>query len=138
MNTKIINKKIVNQSIVKQELPKPIELPEMPDIISGVTYKVQGQEHATYVTINHTEKDGKLVPFQVFINSKDPKLASPIQIIGRLVSALLRVNSSIPFIVEELKAVHEPSGGYWCKGTFHVSFAAHIGHILEKRYKELN
>jgi hypothetical protein len=48
-------------------------------------------------------------------------------------SAVFRKGGDVNFLVEELKAVFDPRGGYWQSGgTFMPSIIAELGHIIEK------
>jgi hypothetical protein len=51
----------------------------------------------------------------------------------RIISAVFRKGGDVTFLVEELKAVFDPRGGYWQPGgKFMPSIIAELGHIVEK------
>jgi hypothetical protein len=51
----------------------------------------------------------------------------------RIISAVFRKGGDVTFLVEELKAVFDPRGGYWqTGGRFMPSIIAELGHIVEK------
>jgi hypothetical protein len=53
-------------------------------------------------------------------------------------SAVFRKGGDVTFIVDELKAVFDPRGGYWQPGgTFMPSIIAELGHIVEKHLTEI-
>ncbi|MFQ5608996.1 MAG: NrdJb, partial [Woeseiaceae bacterium] len=51
----------------------------------------------------------------------------------RIISAVFRKGGDVAFLVDELKAVFDPRGGYWqAGGTFMPSIVAELGYIVEK------
>ncbi|PCI55712.1 MAG: NrdJb [Methylophilaceae bacterium] len=111
-----------------------------PDILVGSTYKIKTPvtEHALYITINDvvmhegTPQEHRR-PFEVFINSKNMEHFQWIVALTRVMSAVFRKGGDVTFLVEELKSVFEPSGGYFKKGgKFVPSLVAEIGEVVEK------
>ena len=111
-----------------------------PDMLVGSTYKVKTpmSEHAMYITINDiilnegTEHEARR-PFEVFINSKNMDNFQWVVALTRLISAVFRKGGDTTFMVEELKAVFDPKGGYFKPGgIFMPSLVAEIGHAIEK------
>lgn len=104
---------------------------EREEILSGSTYKIKSptSDHALYVTIN--DRDGK--PYEIFLNCKCPESYGWLLTVTRLMSAIFREGIDPTFMIEELKNVHDPKGGYHYKGAGYIpSTAAHIALILEK------
>ncbi len=118
---------------------------ERPEKLVGSTYKVKTpvSDHAMYVTINdivlnegtpHEQRR----PFEIFINSKSLDHYQWIVALTRVMSAVFRKGGDVTFIVDELKAVFDPRGGYWQPGgTFMPSIIADLGHIVEKHLIEI-
>ena len=113
---------------------------ERPEMLVGSTYKVKTpvSDHAMYVTINDivlnegTEYE-KRRPFEIFINSKNLDHYQWIVALTRIISAVFRKGGDVAFLVDELKAVFDPRGGYWQPGgKFMPSIIAELGHIVEK------
>jgi hypothetical protein len=53
-------------------------------------------------------------------------------------SAVFRKGGDVTFLVDELKAVFDPRGGYWQPGgKFMPSIIAELGHIVEKHLIEI-
>jgi len=53
-------------------------------------------------------------------------------------SAVFRKGGDVTFLVEELKSVFEPSGGYYKRGgKFVPSLVAEIGEVVEKHLQEI-
>jgi hypothetical protein len=116
---------------------------ERPEMLQGSTYKVKTpvSDHAMYVTINDiilnpgTEYEQRR-PFEIFINSKNLDHYQWIVALTRLMSAVFRKGGDVTFMVDELKAVFDPRGGYWQPGgKFMPSIIADLGHIIEKHLK---
>ena len=113
---------------------------ERPEVLIGSTYKVKTpmSDHAMYVTINDivlnqgTEYE-KRRPFEIFINSKNLDHYQWIVALTRIMSAVFRKGGDVAFLVDELKAVFDPRGGYWQPGgKFMPSIIAELGYIVEK------
>ncbi len=113
---------------------------ERPEMLIGSTYKVKTpvSDHAMYVTINDiilnegTEHE-KRRPFEIFINSKNLDHYQWIVALTRIISAVFRKGGDVTFLVDELKAVFDPRGGYWQPGgKFMPSIIAELGYIVEK------
>ena len=113
---------------------------ERPEMLVGSTYKVKTpiSDHAMYVTINDiilnegTQYE-KRRPFEIFINSKNLDHYQWIVALTRIISAVFRKGGDVTFLVDELKAVFDPRGGYWqTGGKFMPSIIAELGYIVEK------
>src|SRR5210317_651809 len=116
---------------------------ERPEMLIGSTYKVKTpvSDHAMYVTINDiilnegTEHE-KRRPFEIFINSKNLDHYQWIVALTRIISAVFRKGGDVTFLVEELKAVFDPRGGYFKKGGKYMpSLVAEIGDVIEQHMK---
>ncbi len=118
---------------------------ERPEMLVGSTYKVKTpvSDHAMYVTINDiilnegTEFE-KRRPFEIFINSKNLDHYQWIVALTRIMSAVFRKGGDVAFLVEELKAVFDPRGGYWQPGgKFMPSIIAELGYIVERHLTQI-
>ena len=118
---------------------------ERPEMLIGSTYKVKTpvSDHAMYVTINDivlnegTEYEQRR-PFEIFINSKNLDHYQWIVALTRIMSAVFRKGGDVTFLVDELKAVFDPRGGYWQPGgKFMPSIIAELGHIVERHLIEI-
>ena len=154
MSTRI-DKKIVGYNVVREDdrqadaadpareaednvvqLHEKLERPEM---LLGSTYKVKTplSEHALYVTINDIilnagTKNELRRPFEVFINSKNMDHFQWIVALTRIISAVFRKGGDVTFLVEELRSVFDPRGGYFKKGGKYMpSLVAEIGDAIE-------
>lgn len=106
---------------------------DRPATLTGSTYKIKWPEsdHAIYITINDIEQDGRKRPFEVFINSKNMEHYAWTVALTRMISAVFRRGGDVSFVVEELKAVFDPRGGYWMGGRYVPSLLAAIGEVIE-------
>ena len=117
---------------------------ERPEVLIGSTYKIKSPlvEHAMYVTINDivlnagTEHESRR-PFEIFINSKSLEHYQWIVALTRIISAVFRKGGDVTFLVEELRSVFDPKGGYWNKGKYVPSLIAEIGNVIETHLTEI-
>ena len=131
----------------KKESVNLNEKTQRPEMLVGSTYKIKPpvSDHALYITINDillnqgTEEEIRR-PFEIFVNSKNMEFYSWIVALTRVISAVFRKGGDCTFLVEELKAVFDPKGGYYQRGTgiFMPSVVAEIGHIIETHLKTLD
>jgi hypothetical protein len=114
-------------------------------MLIGQTYKIKTpiSDHAMYVTINDillnegTEYEQRR-PFEIFINSKNLDHFQWIVALTRIISAVFRKGGDVTFLVDELKAVFDPRGGYWQPGgKFMPSIIAELGHVIEKHLQAI-
>jgi len=159
-----IDKKIKGYQVVKPEdkvaVPAPVsakveppmaeviqmhESVERPETLIGNTYKIKSPlvEHALYVTVNDIVLNAgtpheQRRPFEVFINSKNMDHFQWIVALTRILSAVFRKGGDVTFIVEELKAVFDPKGGYFKAGGIYMpSIVAEIGAVIEQHMKSI-
>ena len=118
---------------------------ERPGVLVGATYKIKSPlfEHALYVTLNDivlnagTPHESRR-PFEIFINSKNMDHFQWIVALTRIMSAVFRKGGDVTFLVEELKAVFDPRGGYFKPGgTYMPSIVAELGLIVEQHLKSI-
>jgi len=113
---------------------------ERDDILEGSTYKIKTphSDHAMYITINDVivnigTPDEHRRPFEIFINSKNMEHFMWIVALTRITSAIFRKGGDITFLVEELKAVFDPRGGYYKRGGKYMpSIVAEIGEVIQQ------
>jgi hypothetical protein len=118
---------------------------DRPEMLIGSTYKIKSPlvEHALYVTINDivlnqdTEYESRR-PFEIFINSKNMDHFQWVVAITRIMSAVFRKGGDVTFLVEEMKAVFDPRGGYFkAGGVYMPSIVAEIGSVVEEHLKSI-
>ncbi len=98
-----------------QPLNRPEELP-------GRTYKIRWpeNEHALYITINDILQDGRVRPFEIFINSKNMEHYAWTVGLTRMISAVFR-----------------RGGDVWMEGRYVPSLLAAIGNVIEKHLVDI-
>jgi hypothetical protein len=140
----------VARAVVEAEAPadnviQMHERIERPEVLVGSTYKIKSPlvEHAMYVTINDivlnagTEHESRR-PFEIFINSKSMEHFQWIVALTRIMSAVFRKGGDVTFLVEEMKAVFDPRGGYFkAGGVYMPSLVAELGAIVEDHLKSI-
>ena len=146
IDQKIINSAVVEKSSVEAEQTSGAEVIQMhenlarPETLHGMTYKIKTplSEHAMYVTINDiilnpgTEHELRR-PFEIFINSKNMEHFQWIIALTRILSAVFRKGGDVIFLVDELRSVFDPQGGYFKKGgRYTPSIVAEIGDVIEQ------
>ena len=155
-----ISQNITGYEVVKENEPAAVAAPttpveeksniiqmheslKRPEMLLGSTYKIKTplSEHSLYITINDlvlnqgTDHEQRR-PFEVFINSKNMDHFQWIVALTRIMSAVFRKGGDITFLVEELRSVFDPSGGYFKKGgKFMPSLVAEIGDVVESHLK---
>lgn len=118
---------------------------ERPEVLIGSTYKIKSPlvEHAMYVTLNDivlnpgTEHELRR-PFEIFVNSKSMEHFQWIVALTRIMSAVFRKGGDVTFLVDEMKAVFDPRGGYFkAGGVYMPSLVAELGAIVEDHMKSI-
>jgi hypothetical protein len=114
-------------------------------MLVGSTYKIKTplSDHALYVTINDiilnsgTEHEQRR-PFEVFINSKNMEHFQWIVALTRIISAVFRKGGDVTFLVEELRSVFDPRGGYFKKGGKYMpSLVAELGDAIDSHLRSI-
>ena len=142
-----IDQPIVGYSVVQdgEEAPASLIPPEVrPEVLEGRTYKIHPptEAHALYITINDVVLDAGTPnehrrPFEIFLNSKDMESFQWIVALTRVLSGIFRKGGNLDFLVEELRSVFHPNGGYWMPGgKWQPSVVAHIGDVLQRHLYE--
>jgi len=149
----VINKKITGFSVSPEKKEKEDNSPvqqmhekfERPETLMGSTYKIKTplSDHALYITINDVvlnpgTKHETRRPFEIFINSKNLEHYQWVVALTRVISAVFRKGGDVTFLVEELKAIFDPQGGYFKSGgRFMPSLVAEIGDAIESHMKNI-
>jgi hypothetical protein len=118
---------------------------ERPEMLVGSTYKIKTplSDHALYVTINDIVLNQGTVheqrrPFEVFINSKNMEHFQWIVALTRIISAVFRKGGDVTFLVEELRSVFDPKGGYFKKGGKYMpSLVAELGDAIDSHLRSI-
>jgi hypothetical protein len=150
-----IDQKITGYEVAKKDEPKRPdsgvsnvvqmhEKLERPEVLVGSTYKIKTPltEHALYVTINDIVLNAdtpheRRQPFEIFINSKNMDHFQWVVALTRVISAVFRKGGDSTFLVEELRSVFDPRGGYFKKGKYTPSIVAELGDVIETHLKTI-
>lgn len=143
----VVDKEKEKEAKIKKEAENIVMMSESvkrPERLVGATYKIKvpTEDHALYMTINDivlnegTEHEVRR-PFEIFINSKDMQNFQWVVALTRVISAVFRKGGDMEFLVEELRSVFDPNGGYFDKGTFVPSLIAKIGMNIERHLLEI-
>ncbi len=140
----------VQRATVEADLPmadviQMHEKIERPEVLIGSTYKIKSPlvEHAMYVTINDIvlnagSEHEQRRPFEIFVNSKSMEHFQWIVALTRIMSAVFRKGGDVTFLVDEMKAVFDPKGGYFkAGGVYMPSLVAELGAIVEDHLKSI-
>ena len=139
-----ISKSIISCQVVDSAVQHLHEKISRPDVLSGPTYKIKTplSEHALYITINNITLNANtpnecIHPFEIFINSKAMEHFQWIVALTRIASAVFRKGGDVTFLIEELRSVFDPKGGYFKKGKYMPSLVAEIGSVIEQHLTSL-
>jgi len=152
---KITSVALADSTVPAEIKPEPVVVREQlnervkrPRVLNGRTYKIAVPENilssALYLTINDIvlNEGGEhesVQPFEVFFASKDTKAFQWVAALSLLISAVFRKGGDVTFLIEELKSVTDPNGGYFHQMAHGImpSIVAHIGYTIEEHFKYL-
>ena len=128
-----------------QEIEHMHENVGRPDVLVGSTYKIKPpmSDHALYITINdiilNPDTDHEMRrPYEIFLNSKNMDYFQWVVALTRVISAVFRKGGDVTFLVEEMKNVFDPKGGYFkAGGRFMPSLVAELGYAIETHMKTI-
>lgn len=137
-------------AVESRKKPTKVDMHEgvgRPNSLVGRTYKIRTptHDHAMYITINDIIlNEGTAFeerrPFEIFINSKNMSSFAWITALTRIISAVFRKGGEFTFLIDELRSIFDPKGGYFKiggQGKFMNSIIAEIGDVLEEHLIEL-
>ena len=110
-----------------------------PDVVEAKVYKLRSGfvKHSVYVTLGFIIEENRKRPIEIFINSKDLTKAPEYSVLTRLISAIFRKSSDPTFILEELKSIYDPNGGYLKHGKYIHSLYAEIADVIEQFFVDI-
>ena len=117
------------------QIPETLERPR---VVEGRTYKISPAvtDSAMYITINDIIlEDGTRRPLELFINTKHVAHQQWITALTRMVSAIFRKPGPYLFVVEELKQIFDPQGGYFSDQKLMPSVVAHVAEVLQEHFE---
>lgn len=123
----------------KKELDKPQQLTlKRPDVVDARVYKIKSPfvKFNVYVTLGFIMEYGRKRPIEIFINSKDLTHSAQYAVLTRLISAIFRRAGDAQFILEELRSIYDPNGGYFKEGKYIHSFYSEVADVIERFFRE--
>ncbi|MEA1986301.1 MAG: hypothetical protein U9N76_02275 [Candidatus Marinimicrobia bacterium] len=105
-----------------------------PEVVDAKVYKVKSPfvKFNVYVTLSYVLEHGKKRPIEIFINSKDLTHVAEYAVLTRLISAIFRRADDPHFILEELRSIYDPNGGYFKSGKYIQSFYSEVADVIER------
>jgi hypothetical protein len=146
---KIVGYKVVNGEQKAEEVKKEaesniIQMHEKvsrPEALAGSTYKIKtplSDLTINDIVLNEGTDHELRRPFEIFLNSKNMDQYQWISALTRVISAVFRKGGDCTFLVEELKAIFDPQGGYFKSGgRFMPSLVAEIGWAIEDHLQKI-
>ncbi len=133
------NEKVKVEEVLVKEAEIKAKKLERPNVLNAFVYKLKSGfvDYAIYITLTYIEENGRKRPFEIFINSKDLTRAAEYAVLTRLISAIFRRSEDPSFILEELKSIYDPNGGYFKDGKYIPSLYAELAEVLEEFFAEI-
>ena len=135
----IVGQEVLDTTLEIVEKTHITETTQRPEVMLGTTYKVKpSSDKSFYITINDMvlDKDTEFErrrPFEIFINSKNIDHYQWVSALTLIISAVFRKGGDATFLVDELKEVFDPKGGYFKPGGRYMpSIVAELGYVLEQ------
>jgi ribonucleoside-diphosphate reductase alpha chain len=110
-----------------------------PDVTEARVYRLRSGfvSNSVFVTLGYVRENGRNRPIEIFINSKDLTRAAEYAVLTRLISAIFRKSTDPTFILEELRGIYDPNGGYFKDGKYIHSFYAEIAKVIEQFFEDI-
>ncbi|HBY18464.1 MAG: Ribonucleotide reductase, alpha subunit [Marinimicrobia bacterium 46_47] len=131
-------KPAADKPAVQPPKPQPSNNLMRPDVVDAKVYKVKSPfvKFSVYITLSYVWENGKKRPMEIFINSKDLTHSAEYAVLTRLISAIFRRASDPYFILEELRSIYDPNGGYFKNGKYIHSFYSEVADVIERFFKD--
>ncbi len=109
-----------------------------PEVVEAKVYKVKSPfvKFSVYITLSYIYENGKKRPVEIFLNSKDLTRSAEYAVLTRLISAIFRKTNDSHFILEELRSIYDPNGGFFKNGKYVHSFYAEVADVIERFFRE--
>lgn len=132
---RIREKRIEKKDLEKQAQPLTLK---RPDVVDARVYKIKSPfvKFNVYVTLGYIMEYGRKRPIEIFINSKDLTHSAQYAVLTRLISAIFRRAGDAQFILEELRSIYDPNGGYFKDGKYIHSFYSEVADVIERFFRD--
>ncbi len=137
---------VVQEENTKNQQPEqqapaaaPEAIAERPDVVDARVYRLRSAfvQHNVYITLGWVSQHGRKRPLEIFFNSKDLTRSPEYAVLTRLISAIFRKTADPAFILEELRGIHDPNGGFFKDGRFVQSFYAEVADVIEQFFRDV-
>ncbi len=120
-----------------EKRPQSLTL-KRPDVVDARVYKIKSPfvKFNVYVTLGYIMEYGRKRPIEIFINSKDLTHSAQYAVLTRLISAIFRRAGDAQFILEELRSIYDPNGGYFKEGKYIHSFYSEVADVIERFFRD--
>ena len=110
-----------------------------PDVTEARVYRLRSGfvNNSVFITLGFIKENNRNRPIEIFINSKDLTRAAEYAVLTRLISAIFRKSTDPTFILEELRGIYDPNGGYFKDGKYIHSFYAEIAKVIEQFFEDI-
>lgn len=125
--------------------PAPFCLMPRPEELDGTTYACSPPQlsNSYYLTINNIEIGERLMPFEIFVESKNVEGLDLLKGLMLMTSATLRhecsrLDGNPTFILKQLRSVNSHKGAYFVPGgKMYNSVLAQFADLIEKHFVKI-
>lgn len=131
---------VIEEVTRETPLQRPVDhVIERPEVVEARVYKLKSGfvNFSVYITLGFIRENGRIRPIEIFINSKDLTRAAEYAVLTRLISAIFRKSADPTFILEELKSIHDPNGGYMKRTGYVHSFYSEVAVVIEQFFNDI-
>ncbi len=127
------------KALIPKQDPGETVIGNRPDVTEARVYRLRSGfvNNSVFITLGYIHEDGRNRPIEIFINSKDLTRAAEYAVLTRLISAIFRKSTDPTFILEELRGIYDPNGGYFKDGKYIHSFYAEIAKVIEQFFEDI-
>jgi ribonucleoside-diphosphate reductase alpha chain len=127
------------KALIPAQEPGETLVSARPDVTEARVYRLRSGfvNNSVFVTLGYVRENGRNRPIEIFINSKDLTRAAEYAVLTRLISAIFRKSTDPTFILEELRGIYDPNGGYFKDGKYIHSFYAEIAKVIEQFFDDI-
>jgi len=127
------------KALIPAQEPGETLVSTRPDVTEARVYRLRSGfvNNSVFVTLGYVREGGRNRPIEIFINSKDLTRAAEYAVLTRLISAIFRKSTDPTFILEELRGIYDPNGGYFKDGKYIHSFYAEIAKVIEQFFDDI-
>lgn len=136
-----LGEKVTPPKVVAENLHEKLKRPR---VLEGRSYQLKTPlaSSSVYITINNITLNAGtphevVRPFEIFISAKEMENFQWIIALTLLISAIFRKGGDVTFIIDQLKSVFDPRGGYLSKSGHVPSLVAEIGGVIEEHFKAI-